>query len=346
MRAYDPLDEALDRLKAFAPDLRNGFTNHAPMAIEALCALGRGNAALPWLEKNWGYRELLLPRTQAHQPITDWQAALGDGRSEDWSAFLANDFPTKGWRAAAALWIARLLPGIAAAALHGVIRVGHAVRSLDDAVTPQRLAELRDAMAYWAAHYQTLPTRRDGATPMPAREAVLHLSRTPAERQKRAGAITAALGVLADDPAFAGAIDRLDVSADPSTVLSDLTETFARVFLTNAVDMMGVITFIHGVTGAAALRSLLPLLDASTSREALRRLWQADAALYVALGVAPPLAGDVAAPGESRDALIDRAVATHDEHAIKFTEAALREYAIRPRPVYLAAAARAIDALS
>ena len=91
---------------------------------------------------------------------------------------------------------------------------------------------------------------------------------------------------------------------------------------------------------------MLPLLDKDAAREALRRLWQADAALYVALGVAPPYASDVAAPGESREALIDRAVATHDEHAIKFTEALLREYAIRPLPVYLAAAARAIDALS
>lgn len=346
MRAYDPLDDALGRLQAFAPDLRNGFTNHAPMAIEALCALGRGDAALPWLEKNWGYRALLLPRPQAHDPITDWQVALGNGRSEDWSAFLSVDFAAEGWRAAAARWIARLLPGIAAAALHGVIRVGHAVRGLEDAVTPQRLGELRDAIAYWAAHYQTLPTARDGATRMPAHAAVLRLSRIPVERQKRGGAITSALDVLADEPAFAGTIDLLDVSGDPSAVLSDLTETFARVFLTNAADMMGVITFIHGVTGAAALRSLLPLLDEAAAREALRRLWQADAALYVALGVAPPHAGDVAAPGETREALIDRAVATHDEHAIKFTEAALREYAIAPRPVYLAAAGRAIDALS
>ena len=344
MRAYDPLDVALDRLQAFAPDLRNGFTNHAPMAIEALCALGRGDAALPWLEKNWGYRELLLPRRAAREPITDWRAALGNGRSEDWSRFLETDFAAGDWRQAAARWIARLLPGIATAALHGVIRVGHAVRSLDDAVTPQRLAELRDATAYWAAHYQSLPTAWGGAAPMRARAAVLHLTPIPVARQKRGGGINTALGVLADEPAFAGAIDLLDVSGDG--VLSDLTETFARVFLTNAVDGMGLITFIHGVTGAAALRSLLPLLDKDAAREALRRLWQADAALYVALGTAPPLTGDVPAPPEFREVLIDRAVATHDEHAIKFTEALLREYAIRPLPVYLAAAARAIDALS
>ena len=346
MRTYDAMDEALGRLQAFAPDLRNGFTNHAPMAIEAMCALGRGDAALPWLERNWEYRALLLPRREARHPIADWRAALGNRRSEDWSLFLGADFTAGHWKESAARWIARLLPGIAAAALHGVIRVGHAVRSLVDAVTPARLAELRDAVAYWAAHYQTLPTARNGAAPMPAREAVLRLSRVPMERQKRGGAITAALGVLADDPAFAGAIDLLDVSGDPSVVLSDLTETFAHVFLSNAVDGMGRITFIHGVTGAVALRSLLALLDEDAVREALSRIWQTDAGLYVALGVAPPSTGDIAAPAEDRETLIDRAVATHGEHAIKFTEALLREYAIRPQPVYLTAAARAIDAVS
>jgi len=345
MHAYATLDDALDRLAAYGPDLGNGFTNHAPMAIEALCALGRGDAAVPWLERGWSHRALLLPRREASRPIEDWHSALGNGRSEDWSAYLAGDFTVAQWREGAARWITRLLPGIATAAMHGVIRVGHAVRSLEDAVTPQRLMELRDATAYWAAHYQTLPTARGRTAALPAREAVLSLSRVPSEKQKRGGAITAALAVLADAPGFADSIGLFDTAGDPAAVLSDLTETFARVFLTNATDGMGLITFIHGVTGTVALRSLLPLLDEDAAREALARMWQAGAGLYVALGVAPPYAGDVAAPDESREALIDRAVATHDEHAIKFTEALLREYAIRPLPVYLAAAAQATDAL-
>ncbi len=36
-----------------------------------------------------------------------------------------------------------------------------------------------------------------------------------------------------------------------------------------------------------------------------------------------------------RDDLVDRALATGDEHAIKFTEACLREYALNPKPLYL-----------
>ena len=43
--------------------------------------------------------------------------------------------------------------------------------------------------------------------------------------------------------------------------------------------------------------------------------------------------------------LLSSAVATGDEHAIKFTEACLREHALNPKPVYLLAARHATDYL-
>lgn len=343
MADYSVMDTALDRLSAFAPDLSNSFTNHAPMAIEAMCALGRGDAALPWLERNWQYRGALLPRQRPSHPFDDWKAALGNEHSEDWAVALDADFAAGHWRDGVTAWTKRLAPGVSAAALHGVIRVGHAARSLLDAETPLRRHELRDAFAYWAAHYSAVPEAAGKVAPMPVAAALARVARVPLERQRRAGAITSALHVL--DAGFAPVIDLLDVSGRPGDVLSDLTETFARVYLANAVDGMGVITFIHAVTGPVALRSLLPILPEETARQTVRYLWQACAALYAALGVAPPVDGAVTPPADSIATLIDRAVATADEHAIKFTEALLREHAIRPSPVYLAAADHAIRAL-
>jgi hypothetical protein len=43
--------------------------------------------------------------------------------------------------------------------------------------------------------------------------------------------------------------------------------------------------------------------------------------------------------------LIDRALSTGDEHAIKLTEACLREHALESRPVYLQTASHAINRL-
>ena len=58
MMTHTLFDTALESIKDAGPDLRNGLTNHAPMAIEALCALGREDAVMPWLEH---YRAGMLP---------------------------------------------------------------------------------------------------------------------------------------------------------------------------------------------------------------------------------------------------------------------------------------------
>src|SRR6202000_1437952 len=61
------------------------------------------------------------------------------------------------WQEIVATWTARLAPGINSGAAHGVIRVGHAVRSLAQNETPERLRELAGAFGYWASCYETLP---------------------------------------------------------------------------------------------------------------------------------------------------------------------------------------------
>ena len=53
MASYEVLDEALESISFAGPELVNGLTNHAPMTIEALSAMGRGDAVLPWFD---GYR--------------------------------------------------------------------------------------------------------------------------------------------------------------------------------------------------------------------------------------------------------------------------------------------------
>jgi hypothetical protein len=130
-------------------------------------------------------------------------------------------------------------------------------------------------------------------------------------------------------------------------VISDVTETFARVYLANAPDVLGSIVFIHSVTSAAAVRSMLPYLSDGTARDAARYAWQAGCALYSAFGTSPAVAaGEIEPPRESHDTLIDMAIANGDEHAIKFTEATLREYELNPSPAYLAAARHAIGMLA
>jgi hypothetical protein len=339
------MDRALRFLNDYGPALSNGFANHAPMVTEALSAMGRPDAVMPWLEQNWPLRAYLMPRISPKTGIADWKAALGNGDAAAWSAFLAPEIRDSHWQDFVARWTARLAPAIGCMAAHGAIRAGHAVRSLAENRTPERLNELVRAFGYWAAGYMTLPAADYAGTPMTAREAILRVPFSPGGARSERGSFAAGLHSLHDFPAFAPVIGMLDVDGDPAKTLSALSETFVRVYLANAQDSYTVIAFIHGVTAVAALRSLASCLDAGALRAALRYGWQTAAALYSVYGTAKPDWSAVKAPEETPYRLIAMAVETADDHAIKFTEAALREYALNPNPVYLAAARHAIGVL-
>ncbi len=340
MRApdYAPLDDALDLLAESGPDLRNGMTNHAPMAVEALCALGRADAVPGWLAH---YRAELLPWPAPRATISDatWPAALGRlERAGDWRAYFAGAVAAAPWREVLATWTARLAPGFCAAATHGIIRVGHAARSLAVAETPARRRELGDAFAAWAYAYQTLPTAPFAGRPRPPRQALAQVAMVPPAARRFSGTITSSLEALADFPPFAPVIGQLDVDDDPARLLPPLAEVFARAYLANAHDLLTAIVFIHGVTSVVALGHVLPALAPPQQRAAVRFAWQSGCGLYAAFATAPPLDGPAAAPRESAATIADRAVAHGDEHAIKFAEACIGLHAQTGEGLFLTAA--------
>ena len=342
---YRMMDSALEVLDPYGPDLRNGLTNHAPMVVEALAALGRPDAVMPWLE---GYKADLLPRPVEREPIPRgaWREALGRyERVGDWSALFARELEEAPWRDVVARWVPPLLPGLCASANHGVIRVGHAARGLLAADTAPRRRELADALGMWAAAYQELPARGDSRPGLPAGQALAQVTVVPEAQRRFTGTITSSLEALDEFPPFAGVLYLLDVGPDPAATLSTISETFARVFLSNAHDFLSAIVFVHGITDVAAVRTLLPLLPVDAGRAATRYVWQASAALYAAFSTAAPVAGAVEPPNVSMEALVDRAIAGGDEHAIKVTETCLREHTLLPSAAYLAAASRAQELL-
>jgi Questin oxidase-like len=345
MRApsYVPLDEALEILANYGIELKNGNSNHGPMVAEALCALGRPEAVMPWVAR---YRERMLPRPTPSDSIDheDWRAALGDRRRfADWSAFFGEELHEMPWRRMLELWVERLAPGFCAAATHGVIRVGHAARSLAAEETPQRLAELADAFASWAATYQELPARGHAAAgTMTAREAIARVAVVPPDRRNQVGNITAALAALDDMPEFAPPLGVIDIRGDLASSVSEITEVFARVYLANARDIRTTIAFIHTVTSPTALGNIAGQISERTARAALPYGWQSGCALFACFGGETAMAGNVEHREEDEDELVDRAIGHGDEHVIKFTEACLRRNALAPSPAYFAAVEHAL----
>jgi hypothetical protein len=337
-RGPEVLDDALERLAGTGPEYYGGLANHGPMAAEALVRLGRPEAVPTWVD---GYRKKLQDALAGSRPVTeaDWREALGDfRRAGDWAVLFEHALREAPWTTVLQEWTPRLAPGLSAAACHGLIRTGQAARSLGERDDPLRRHELAQGLAYWAARYHALPEKTGASAGLRASQALGRVPILSADRRGR-GLISDTLAGLAEVPAFADVAGLVDVTA--SGFLSDLTETFAGVYLAQARPGTRI-AFIHAVTGPSAVRLLLPHLGPEAGPLLLRYAWQVAAAVYGGYATAPNPAAE--AKPWSREEMIDRAVATGDEHAFKFTEACLREHALSPKAVYLAAARRNVEA--
>ena len=342
--AGGPLDEALEIVHRTGPEFGPGLSNHAPMAAEALAVLGCGERAVRWVER---YRTRLDAPPRGLSPISadGWREALGEvSRAADWTAFFERELREAPWQAVIGRWVPRLAPGLMAGATHGPIRAAHAVRALAAAETVPRLRELAHGLGYWAARYQPLPgsPAADGAA-LPPAEALARVPRLHEPGFQFAGLIFESVANLDEEPSFEPVIGLSRPGDDVGAYLSQLTEVCAGLYL---ADRGAPIAFIHTVTAPSALRHFAPYLRDADAWLAARYAWQACAAIYSWYMLEEPDFGPVEAPDAGRGELIERAVSNGDEHAIKFTEACLREYELNPSPVYLAAAADVSERLA
>jgi hypothetical protein len=139
-------------------------------------------------------------------------------------------------------------------------------------------------------------------------------------------------------------INLVDVRGDAGVLLSEITRAFVRQYLANAA--MASISFIHTVTAPSALRMMAAHLSGTTLQNACATHGSPARRSTPHTGFAPAAYSE---PPESQPFsapdLIDQAIASRDEHAIKFTEACLREYAIKPDAAFITAARDAVERL-
>jgi Questin oxidase-like len=336
---YDAaVNEALERLvhAGFFFGSRSefrGFAMHAPMGAEALATLGFCDQVPGWVDWYATVRAI----SSVPEPVSaidpdheaDWQAALGQvKRLADWAALFRHEIDDAGWRTALATWWPRLMPGMLAGLTHGLIRTAHAVRSVASTETPStlQLHELANGLAFWAGMYQP-PT---GALARGAR--VIGTVKT--------------IGRQPPSALFATADARLSESVDAA--LMELSAACAgRYALLSPAG--NPVAPIHAMTAPAALRMTLPQLPpelAQPSYEAVRDVCGTVLRVFASRtgrdSGTPPIDGDDPAV-QAR--IVHEAVELRDEHAIKISEAATREYAANPDPRYFAAAHHALELL-
>lgn len=344
------LDEAYERLHATGPEFNGWLSNHGPMAAEAMARRGHAGEVGLWLD---GYVRRLEEFPRGSGPIgADWRDALGDPRRvADWTAFFGNEVGEQPWRQVLGTWWPRLLPGVAAAATHGVIRVGHAVRALlADGDDPVHRTELAHGLAYWAARCQPIP-----GVASPRRRAV---DITPA------AALAAVPRIAGQSGGISERLPRLALLADwPAPLAVPLASgppEQARAWLAGLADAAVLrylryahgdpVMLVHSATAPTAILRTLPALEESLWVPSAAAAWDAAAALtgsYAPGEPAParvlPAASAEADAQSTADEIFARAVANGDEHVIKFADTAVDAHARTGDPAALAAAVRAAN---
>ncbi|GAA0973500.1 questin oxidase family protein [Acrocarpospora macrocephala] len=337
----DRLLDALDRLRGTGVEFAGFLANHGPMAAEALIAMGAGDVVPDWVD---AYRAKLEPEPPAGRPIKadEWRSATGDMRRlGDWVATFRRELGEAPWRQVLVTWWPRLLPGMAASATHGVIRTAHIVRVLSAAGDPPPwplVDEFAHGLAFWAARYQPLPGSPALNGAFGPADSIARLPRMDSAEPSSGAGIGGRLAALVRVPRFAEGLDAYGAPADPDVALDRLIAAAARVLWTRPD---APIAFCHAVTAPAAARLVLPSLPVELHRPTIAASWQIIGAIITAF------AADAAGDGLYREdppdtpdraVLLRRAVEHGDEHVIKLTEAALREYSRTRDPVLLHAA--------
>ncbi|MEM6992958.1 MAG: questin oxidase family protein [Myxococcota bacterium] len=336
----DPLDTALRRFHATDAEFRGGLSNHGPMASEALEALGFPERIPDFVDK---YAQRLEP-AEAGEVLTQarFDAALGrpDARA-DLIATMVDRLGKSELSAVLPPLLATLMPGLVAAAFHGPLRAAHALRGLSRRQSPERLAEVAHGLGYWASRFAPLPGR-PGARAVAGRTAIDALADVPLldEDQRSGGLILDRFAPLAKHTGYIEAVEAFDPDAQPvDEVFDDLSAAAARLYL-GASSGRSRFVYLHGITGTAAIRSLLPRLSADQRRLSVGHLFAALAAVFATHGE-PDHGLGRAWPTQKVDtaSLAQRAAASKDDHTIKLVEACLREFARSRRPELLAVAA-------
>lgn len=348
------LDEAYDRLHVTGPEFDGALSNHGPMAAEAMVRHGHAANVHRWLDS---YIKRLEEFPRGVGPIgEDWRHALGDlRRVADWTGYFRREVSEQPWRQVLETWWSRLLPGIAAGATHGVIRVGHAVRALlDDGDDPSHVTELAHGLAYWAARWQAVPGTHDRRPAIAGAETTERTHSLPVTTAlaavpriaSQAGLIRDRLRQLTELEGWhtALAAPAIPESADEvGSWLAGLADVTAARYLRYAYG--NPVMLVHSATAPTAILRTLPALSEDLWTASASAAWGAAAALTAIYAPATPASAETlpAAPTDQDSAndVFAKAVQHGDEHVIKFADTAADVHARTGSPDVLAAAIHA-----
>lgn len=305
------LHRLLDEAGALDPEYGKRLANHLPMAWLALARLGATEERLREFGAGYVADKSLRP-ARPRQPWPAGEAWAGRlGRHNAWPCYLDLFEQWIGHEGAADVLeqvLPALMPGVGAAAFHGLIRTAAAVQA-------GHAGEVAQGLALWASWHLPLgawPEGRGASRPQ-ADPAVL-LRRLPAG--------TSTAGLIVERMRAAAAGGSVNAVAAHLAIDEGTPERLARA-AAFAYAQTGNFTALHLVTGTHAMRVLARFVQPGAPRLwAWRWFWQAYAHGVVAARLMPAPAPLVLRPW---DELVEVALGARDEHVVKLVDAAREE---------------------
>jgi hypothetical protein len=333
-------DEELTRLvtkaRAFSVEFPAFLANHLPMVLVALRRMGASDERLAEFFEFYRVTNKLVPVPPPVAPIEQalWTESLGDRTREgDYRAFFLGEIERLGLNATIDTYLPTLVPGIAASALHALMRLAYGALTANT-------AEIGTALGYWAATYLRL-AEPSGAPPITDDPAavLLRIRDYPTFRnvEVELDLLWHFMRSMAAKPEFKPVVDWLDI----------VPGTHDRIAKASLALMAGTMDFcaVHAVTGTHWIRILngyWPNHDL-----ALRYFWTAIASLYPKIGFPDLPSADQLDAWRRADCpewpdIFAKAVQSNDEHDLSFTFSAQQEWEFYGDPLYRFVAARRV----
>jgi Questin oxidase-like len=334
-----PSDEnVLQRLlaegRAFSGEFPYCLANHLPMILVAMHRLGGSDDRLGALFETYREMNHLHAPPPAVAPIDRdaWTAALGVREREgDYRKYFADEVSRLGAKGAVSTYLPTLLPGLAASATHGLMRLSYGALR-DDA------EEIGTALGYWAATYLELG-RATNASPETDDPVAVLVRMRGVEAFRNINPdrdlLWHFMRAIAATREFQPLVDWLAIGP----------QTLVRMRSASLALYAGTMDFcaLHALTGCHWLRLIEPLTP--DFGLALRYFWQAIGALYPKIGfpdlpTAEALDDWRRAPCPDWPEIAAAAVKSDDEHDISLVFSAHEEWRLFDDRLYQVVAAR------
>ncbi|MFI2811458.1 MULTISPECIES: questin oxidase family protein [Microbulbifer] len=211
-----------------------------------------------------------------------------------------------------------LLPSIATAAFHGLIRTAYGIDA-------RHLEEVAMGLAYWNLEYYPLESSGE-RTDLAAAEVIADVS-------QRYPQVEVAPGNISDHMhAVMGQDGWMDTPIQPRQLgLEDIAAIALKAYAGT-----GSFTLLHGVTGCHALRLILPYCP---DREvAMRYFWEGLVIAYLSTGPEPIVSagarGDAVEQVKAWQEIREKACRSDDDHIIKLSYSCQQEFEFYENAAY------------